>query len=137
MNLCLRERYRGAVSGQRVPGGVVHKLPGDLREALVANPAPSVPGRTLRPWPGTSSSAGSTMPSGRRPENAAFAGPRRSSRRASVGLVAGQDAPTASAPAASRQRAGWPPHSLPRHPDGRAKFVFIKAERAGIFEEAQ
>ena len=30
--------YRGPVSGQRVPGGVVHRLPGDLREALVANP---------------------------------------------------------------------------------------------------
>ena len=30
--------YRGAVSGPRVPGGVVHKLPGDLRDALIANP---------------------------------------------------------------------------------------------------
>jgi len=29
--------YRGSVSGPRVPGGVVHKLPGDLRKALVAN----------------------------------------------------------------------------------------------------
>ncbi len=27
------------VSRQRVPGGVVHKLPDDLRKALVANPA--------------------------------------------------------------------------------------------------
>jgi uncharacterized protein YdeI (YjbR/CyaY-like superfamily) len=26
------------VSSQRVPGGVVHKLPVDLREALIANP---------------------------------------------------------------------------------------------------
>jgi len=25
------------VSGQRVPGGVVHELPADLREALIAN----------------------------------------------------------------------------------------------------
>jgi hypothetical protein len=25
------------MSGNRVPGGVVHKLPGDLREALIAN----------------------------------------------------------------------------------------------------
>jgi len=31
-------RYRGPVSASRVPGGVVHKLPGDLREALIANP---------------------------------------------------------------------------------------------------
>ena len=30
--------YRALVSGQRVPGGVVHKLPDDLRNALVANP---------------------------------------------------------------------------------------------------
>jgi hypothetical protein len=31
-------RYRGPVSSSRVPGGVVHKLPGDLREALITNP---------------------------------------------------------------------------------------------------
>ena len=30
-------RYRGPVSSPRVPGGVVHKLPGDLRHALIAN----------------------------------------------------------------------------------------------------
>src|SRR6266480_6628590 len=30
--------YRGGVSSPRVPGGVVHKLPGDLRQALIANP---------------------------------------------------------------------------------------------------
>ena len=29
--------YRGAVSGPRLPGGVVHKLPVDLRKALIAN----------------------------------------------------------------------------------------------------
>ena len=29
--------YDGLVSGQRVPGGVVHKLPADLRTALIAN----------------------------------------------------------------------------------------------------
>jgi hypothetical protein len=32
-------RYRGSVSSQRVPGGVVHKLPADLRAALVTNAA--------------------------------------------------------------------------------------------------
>jgi len=31
-------RYRDLVSSPRVPGGVVHKLPGDLRKALIANP---------------------------------------------------------------------------------------------------
>jgi hypothetical protein len=30
-------RYRCPVSSQGVPGGVVHKLPADLREALIAN----------------------------------------------------------------------------------------------------
>ena len=29
--------YRGPVSGPRLPGGVVHKLPGDLGKALIAN----------------------------------------------------------------------------------------------------
>ncbi len=31
-------RYRGPVSSLKVPGGVVHALPGDLRQALMANP---------------------------------------------------------------------------------------------------
>ncbi len=31
-------RYRALVSSPRVPGGVVHKVPRDLREALLANP---------------------------------------------------------------------------------------------------
>ena len=30
--------YPGPVVGPRVPGGVEHKLPGDLRTALIANP---------------------------------------------------------------------------------------------------
>ncbi len=92
-------RYRRPVSGPRVPGGVVHKLPGDLRKALIANRRRSMPGRTSHPWPATSSSAGSTTPSRRRLENGAFVGPRRSWRKASVGPAAGQGASTASAPA--------------------------------------
>jgi len=32
-------RYRDPVSGRRVPGGVVHPLPPDLRAALVASTA--------------------------------------------------------------------------------------------------
>jgi len=31
--------YREVVGGDRVPGGVVHELPADLRDALVANTA--------------------------------------------------------------------------------------------------
>jgi hypothetical protein len=30
-------KYNGPMSGRRLPGGVVHKLPADLREALIAN----------------------------------------------------------------------------------------------------
>ena len=33
-----RFRQGGSVSSPRVPGGVVHKLPGDLRGALIDNP---------------------------------------------------------------------------------------------------
>jgi len=33
----VRGDYPGPVSSQRVPGGVVHKLPADLRKALIAN----------------------------------------------------------------------------------------------------
>ncbi len=32
-----RAHYDGPVTGQRLPGGVVHELPADLREALIAN----------------------------------------------------------------------------------------------------
>jgi len=32
-------RYRGQVSSLQVPSGVAHKLPADLRNALIANPA--------------------------------------------------------------------------------------------------
>src|ERR1700728_878590 len=32
-------RYRGPVNTARLPGGVVHKLPRDLRLALIANPS--------------------------------------------------------------------------------------------------
>ena len=55
--------YRGPMSGTRVPGGVVHKLPGDLRNALIANRRHSMHGSTSPLWPATSSSAGSRMPS--------------------------------------------------------------------------
>lgn len=34
----LDNRYRGPMSSPRLPGGVVHTLPGDLRQALIANP---------------------------------------------------------------------------------------------------
>ena len=42
-------RYRGPVSSQRMPGGVVHKLPRDLREALNANPTALVAWKDITP----------------------------------------------------------------------------------------
>lgn len=36
-SLAPTDHYRGAVSSPQVPGGVVHDLPQDLREALIAN----------------------------------------------------------------------------------------------------
>ncbi len=86
-----------------MPGGVVHNLPADLHEALIANPtALAACGRTSRPWPATSSSAGSRTPSKRRHEAAAFAGPRKSWRKASAGPAAGLGASTARAPGGER-----------------------------------
>ena len=38
VNESVASRYRDPVSSPRVPGGVVHKLPGDLRKVLIANP---------------------------------------------------------------------------------------------------
>ncbi len=36
-SVATRARYRCPVSSKRVPAGVVHKLPADLRTALIAN----------------------------------------------------------------------------------------------------
>ena len=38
MRLAQASDYRGHVTSTRVPGGAVHRLPGDLRQALIANP---------------------------------------------------------------------------------------------------
>jgi uncharacterized protein YdeI (YjbR/CyaY-like superfamily) len=35
----MKKRESGAVGSPQVPGGVVHKLPEDLHNALIANPA--------------------------------------------------------------------------------------------------
>lgn len=44
-------RYRGRMSSPRVPGGVVHRLPPDLRKALVANPTVLDAWRDITPGP--------------------------------------------------------------------------------------
>jgi len=73
------------MSGNRVPGGVVHKLPADLRQALIANST------ALAAWSMTQSRS--------RRESGASAGRRRSSRKVSADRAAGRDASIASAPA--------------------------------------
>ena len=42
-------RYRFRVSSQRLPGGVVHKLPADLRKALVASSTALAAWRDITP----------------------------------------------------------------------------------------
>jgi hypothetical protein len=41
--------YLGLMSGQRVPGGVVHELPADLRGALIANDTALVAWKDITP----------------------------------------------------------------------------------------
>jgi hypothetical protein len=96
-----RGRYGGPVSNQPVPGGVVHNLPADLRKALITNPT------ALDAWKDITPLARNEFicwVEDAKQENAAFAEPRRSWRRASVGPAAGQGASTASAPADSSRR---------------------------------
>jgi hypothetical protein len=64
----------------------------------------SAPGRTSRRWPGTSSSAGSRMPSRRPPECGGFGERRRSWRKDSAGRAVGRGASTATAQARSAPR---------------------------------
>jgi hypothetical protein len=104
-----------------VPGGVVHKLPGDLRKALIANATGLDAWKDITPLARNEFICWVEDAKQQRPENAAFAGPRRSWRKASVGPAAGQGASTANAPAHSsrvdalspapgrRDTAGCPP----------------------------
>ena len=91
----------GPMSSQRVPGGVVHRLPADLRRELIANATALDAWEDITPSPATSSSAGSRMPSGRPPGSAASAGPARSWWKAGGDPAAGRAASTATAPAGS------------------------------------
>ncbi len=42
-------RHRRPVSSERVPGGVVHRLPADLRKALIANTTALVAWKDITP----------------------------------------------------------------------------------------
>jgi hypothetical protein len=85
---------------------VVHKLPADLREALIANT------RALDAWKDITPLARNEFicwvedAQQETPENVAFAGPRRNWRMASAGPAAGRGASTATAPAGSGWRSG-------------------------------
>ena len=78
------------MNSHRVPGGVVHKLPADLRRSLIVNATALAAWKDITPWRATNSSAGSRMPSKRRPGSAASAAPKRNSRKASADRAAGR-----------------------------------------------
>ena len=87
------------VSSQRVPGGVVHKLPADLRTALVANSTALELWKDITPLARNEFICWVEDAKQKRPGSAASGAPRRSWRKASAGPAAGRDARTASAPA--------------------------------------
>ena len=96
--------YDRLVSGQRVPGGVVHELPADLSKALIANPTALDAWSDITPLARNEficwvEDAKQEMTRERR-----IAGPRSSWSKASVGPAAGQGASTASAPADSNRQ---------------------------------
>lgn len=45
----MERRHRNAAVSERVPGGVVHHLPADLRGALIANPTALAAWRDITP----------------------------------------------------------------------------------------
>ncbi len=79
------------MTAQRVPGGVVHKLPGDLREALIGNST------ALAAWQDITPLA--------RNEFICWVedAKQEKTRKVSGGRAAGPGASTASAPASSRR----------------------------------
>lgn len=88
-------------NSQDVPGGVVHPLPTDLREAT---PPLWRPGSRSHPWPATSSSAGSKTPSKRPRVSVASASPWISCRTVNADHAAGPVANTGN-PAGSEDHA--------------------------------
>jgi len=92
------------VSSQRVPGGVVHKLPADLRTALIANDTALSAWKDITPLARNEFICWVEDAKQEVTESAAFAAPRRSWRKACAGPAAGRGANTASAPAASAPR---------------------------------
>ncbi len=84
-----------------MPGGVVHTLPADLREALIANTAALDAWKDITPLARNEFICWVEDAKQQPTENAAFAGPRRSWRTASGGRAAGRGASTATAPAGS------------------------------------
>jgi bacteriocin resistance YdeI/OmpD-like protein len=95
------------VSSQRVPGGVVHKLPSDLRKALSANPA------ALEAWKDITPLARNEFICWVEDAKQKMTRERRIRRtqeeleEGSFGPAAGRDADTASAPADSGRHAPW------------------------------
>jgi hypothetical protein len=89
-------RYRDRVSGPRVPGGVVHELPGDLRQALIANPTAIDDWKTSRPGPQRVHLLGRRCQAGDDPRTPHSPDPGGAGgRSASALLLAGVQAPRA------------------------------------------
>jgi hypothetical protein len=97
----MKRRNGDAVLSQRVPGGVVHEMPADLRTALIATRPRSRRGSTSPRWPATSSSAGCSTPNRPRHENVASAARKKNSKTVNAGPAAGPDANTAISTASS------------------------------------
>ena len=105
--------YHCPMSGERVPGGVVHKLPADLREALIANATALDAWKDITPLARNEFICWVEDERRRPPESGGFGGPRRSWRKGSAGPAAGRGAITGSATAGSGSANGaimstWP-----------------------------
>jgi len=98
--------YRDTVNSERIPGGVVHKLPGDLRTALIGNAT------ALAAWKdhhAVGTQRVHLLGRGcqtREHQERRIRGPRRSWRRACAGRAAGPGASIASALAGNRPTRG-------------------------------
>ena len=88
-------------SAERVPGGVVHQLPADLRDALIANPTALAAWKDITPLARNEFICWVDDAKQDSTRHAASAAPRRNSKTASAGPAAGPDASTASATASS------------------------------------
>ena len=120
------------MSSPKLPGGVVHKLPGDLRVALIANPTALDAWIDITPLARNEFICWVEDAKQRRPGSAASAGLRKSWKKASADRAAGRDAHTACATVGSGDSAPQParttgaPRSIPPTVVGLALVEIMK-----------